>query len=562
MSKKHRKNFPASPAPEAFSDFNISDIIKQNRWLILSVLILGLVVYLNSLTNQFVSDDIAEIQTNPDIQNLKYTLDRPFGFIRPLLYLLAVKIGGLRPIYFRLINILFHLGSIFLVYLIVMSLVKKKLVAFLTAGLLAIHPLLSEAVVWISGGSYVQYSFFFLGSFLFYIHKNLNRYFFWYSILLYLLSLLSHTEMAVVLPLIFIIYEISFGNLKKNWHKIAILSVLAAVEVIVSFIHLQGRIVTLQSVHYQEQGFDNPLIQIPIALGNYFGLLIWPKGLTIYHSELSTGIPNYVLMLILALIYFGLIVYFFIKDRRIFFWMSWIIIALSVTLLPFRWTWVVAERYFYLGSIGAFVGFSLLSDYLLNKFSRFKEVIYISLIIIFISLGLRTVLRNLDWSTADNLWLSAETTSPSSPTNHNNLGDLYGRRKDYPRAIQEFKTAILLKPNYGDAYHNLGNAYAETGDINNALINYQKAIEFNPALWQSYQNIASIYYSQAKYPESLDYIQKAIKINPQNPNLVYNLGIIYLKSGDKTRAIETLTILSQVFPNIPQYQQALTEAQK
>ncbi len=72
-------------------------------------------------------------------------------------------------------------------------------------------------------------------------------------------------------------------------------------------------------------------------------------------------------------------------------------------------------------------------------------------------------MRNFDWKNQDTLWLATAKTSPSSHQNHNNLGDLYARRGEYEKAVEEFKKAIELKPDYGDAYHNLANVYHQIG---------------------------------------------------------------------------------------------------
>lgn len=543
----------------------IRDLFKQNRLIILSLIILGLVVYLNAIPNEFVSDDIADIKENPSIEDISRVTEHYFAFLRPLLYYIVNLIFSQTPAAFRMINILFHLTNIILVFLILTKL-KNRTIATFTSILFAIHPLLVEPVVWISGGAYVQYTTFILLTFLFYLRAKetkLRKYWI-FSYLSFFLAAQSYNVMSVVfLPLIFF-YEYLIGNSLKKWKAWIPYLLITLLTFGLVLMTLPEREQTLKNQHYQDAGIDNPLIQIPIAITNYLELFIWPKALTIYHSEIATGVFEYIVRLIITIILlitaaWGL---FSKKLKEVSFWVLWFLIALSPTLTPFRLNWVVAERYAYLGSIGIFTLIGILINFLLQKYPKYKEFILVSFSVIVLSLSIRTIIRNMDWSTADNLWLSAAKTSPTSPTNHNNLGDLYGRRKDYQRAIEEFKTAILLKPNYGDAYHNLGNTYAEIGDIQNALDNYQKAVQYNPNLWQSYQNIASIYFAQKKYPESLLAIQEAIKLNPSNPNLVFNLAVIYLNSGEKAKAKELFQKLNQTFPDVAQYKLGIEEASK
>src|SRR3989344_2953823 len=188
--------------------------------ILLLLLFLVLITYTNSLNNAFLSDDLAEIVNNPNIGNLMLTITaHPFGFLRPALYSIIFNSAGLNQVLFRLSNIFFHIGSVFLIYAIFNSLYSKRL-ALIIAAIFAVHPAISEAVVWISGGGYPQYTFFFLLSFLLYILSAKKRFLYLLSAIFYLLSFMSHPVMPGALFLLFPLYEFCFGNLKKNWLKV------------------------------------------------------------------------------------------------------------------------------------------------------------------------------------------------------------------------------------------------------------------------------------------------------------------------------------------------------
>ncbi|MFH1388643.1 MAG: tetratricopeptide repeat protein, partial [Patescibacteria group bacterium] len=203
----------------------------------------------------------------------------------------------------------------------------------------------------------------------------------------------------------------------------------------------------------------------------------------------------------------------------------WFVISLAVTLTPFRISWIVAERYVYLGSIGVIVIFSMFVNWVLGRY-KLQGLYWSLLILIVFPLSIRTIIRNADWKSHDTLWLATAKYSPNSPQNHNNLGDYYGRMGDQETAIIEFKKAIELKPNYADAYHNLANTYQQLERFDEAVENYQKAIEFNPGLWQSYQNLGVIYYHQKNFDEALKYFKESLKINPNNDNLQKLVDVI------------------------------------
>ncbi|MBI2334902.1 tetratricopeptide repeat protein [Candidatus Daviesbacteria bacterium] len=507
-------------------------MFKNHRLPIFILIILIIAAYANSLTNDFLSDDLAEIVKNPDVGRFSYIFTHPFGFIRLILYWLSFHLGGLNPAAFRVINYFFHAGSVLLIYTLLNLLYRSRKLALVTAAVFAVHPAISEAVVWISGGTYPQYTFFFLLSFIFYILSEKKKFFYLLSSIFYLLSFMSHPVMPLALFLVFPLYEYCFGNLKKNWGKIFLFLAISIAYFFINLGALPERTTTLQSVHYQEKGTDNILLVVVVAISTYFELIFWPAVLTLYHSELAFGPVQLAARALFTLAFFASIFFFFKKEKSVFFWLSFFLLALLPTLNPFRWNWVVAERYLYLPSLGIFAVLTLA----ILKFKKYQQIIILLFILALLALSVRTIMRNIDWKNEDNLWIAAGKTSPSSPNNHNNLGDVYGRRGDKQRALQEFQTAIALKPDYGDAYHNLANTYRELGNLDKALENYQMAIRFNPKLWQSYQNTAAIYYEKAQYELALENIKKGLAIVPKIPNLWNNLGILYLTLGDKQQA--------------------------
>lgn len=535
-------------------------MIKKNWPVLLLLSLLILITYGNSLNNVFLSDDLAEIVQNPNIGRFSYIFTHPFGFIRLILYWLAFNLGGLTPFLFRSINIFFHIGTVFLIYLLFKHLYSQRLALFV-AGLFAVHPAISEAVVWISGGTYPQYAFFFLLSFLLYLLAQKRKKYYFLAVISYLFAFMSHPQMPLALFLIFPLWEFAFGNLKKNWVKTIPFLILSIIYVLVSLSVLPERETTLQSVHYQQGGYDNPLILIPIALTSYIELTLFPKTLTLYHSELAFGQIQFALRFIFTLALLAGILICLKKNKFVFFWLSFFLIALSPTLTPLRLNWIVAERYLYLPIIGllAILGMGLFK---LSEKAKFRQVVYIFFATVLILLSIRTIVRNIDWKNEDNLWIATGKTSPSSPNTHNNLGDVYGRQGNKLAALKEFQRAIELKPNYGDAYHNLANTYMELGEVDKALENYQNALKYNPNLWQSYQNIAAIYFNLKKFDLAIENMQKAALINPRNLNIKTNIGIVYLATGQKDKAKEIFTAILTLDPNNQLAKTGLLEANK
>lgn len=528
----------------------LKDWLKKNKVSLLILTVLVAIAYFNSLGNGFVSDDRG-IAYDSKAWTFQTLFSQPHSYLRTFLtYLLFPVVLGRNPIFYHLLNFFLHLGNVYLVFALVGLILKPKY-ALPAAALFAVHPLSTEAVTWVSGGGYIQYSFFFLISFITYILSKKEKHLYYVSLIAYLLSQLS-SDKAAPLFLVFFLYEFTFGSIRKNWKKLLPFTLTSTFFIIHYAFNVGGRVNSVLAEAGdapRTANLHNLLIQLPIAIGSYVLLFFWPQNLSLYQTELLYFPPVvYIFKLLLLLTLLGLIIWGYFKNRQVFFWLSFLFISLGVTLLPLPIAWVVAERYIYLGSLGLIVPLAIVFRKLLAR-GRFRTISYVVFALIISLLAIRTVIRNMDWKNEDSLWLSMAKTSPSSQTNHNNLGDYYDRQGDYQKAIEEFKTAIRLNPRYADAYNNLGTAYHHAGNDTEALKSYQKALELNPKIWQSYQGLGGIYYSENNLPKALENLEKASELAPREVEILFNTAYIYSLLGNNQRALAIAANILSIDPN-------------
>jgi len=91
------------------------------------------------------------------------------------------------------------------------------------------------------------------------------------------------------------------------------------------------------------------------------------------------------------------------------------------------------------------------------------------------------------------------------------LGQYYRLNERNAEAVQEFKTAIDLDPNFGPALNELGYAHAETGDYEKAEAAFKRYIAANPGDANPVDSLAELYLlmghldqAESKYREALD----------------------------------------------------------
>ncbi len=535
-------------------EFTLSDVKKFFTDNIQFFFLLGLLVffaYVNSFNNTFVSDDKGAILQNKDIGDFSNVFKNPLTFIRPFFYFIAYQIGGLSPLPYRLINIFFHTGSTFVVF-IMSGLMVNIPVGFLAASLFAVHPILIESVGWISGGPYSQYGFFVLLALLFYILAREKKILYVCSVFSFILAL-SSSEKSIVFPIMVFAYECIFGNLKKHWARVSLFFACSGIWFLLMLARLGERLTTLQTSFYQEKGYDNPLVQIPVAITSYLQLMLWPDKLTLYHSDLLISQFEYIVRLVFFIVFIYGAWYFYKKNKLIFFWICFFVISLFPTLTPLRISWVVAERYVYVGSAGMFIVFSWIIAQIFSS-EKLKKFYTAFVIVVLIALIARTVVRNINWKNEDNLWIDTGKTSAWSPATHNNLGDMYFRWGNYEKSVEEFNKAIALQPRFAEAYHNLANVYVKLRKTDTAFELFQRAIALNPVIWQAHQSLGAIYFERRQYDSALEHMQKAITLAPMEPELHTNLAIIYFQiPNSKEKGKEALQKALQINPS---YQKA------
>lgn len=481
-----------------------------------AALVLGVLTwfgYLNVISAPFILDDVWGIRDNPSAGDASQIFAHPVSFLRAFMIFVSYTIGHYDPAAYRMFNFAFHFGTALMLFLIIRELFNRRY-AWMASVMYVVHPILIEAVTWISSLPSPQYSFFFMLSLFCYIKFNKVKNIGWYigSIAACIFSLLS-AEKAVVLPAVIVLTEISFFSIKKHWKYTIPFFVLAILSAASIFLHIGERVQSFQQNFYVERIIYNPLIHWPYSITSYLQMIFWPYNLTIYHADESLSIPLFVVRCIIFVIFVAGIIVSYKKARPIFYWLMFFIITLSPTMLPINIVWMVAERYAYLATAGV-IAAAAYPLYLLSKKKKYTALVYIFVGLCTIGLLIKTISRNSDWQSEDDLWIATVKNSPYSPNAHNNMGDYYMRHNDVKNAIREFSLSVKLKPNYGDAYHNLGLAFLADKQYDNALAAFKQAVKLNPRLWQSLVNLALLYNAAGKQQEAHQYAVEARKYGP------------------------------------------------
>jgi len=116
------------------------------------------------------------------------------------------------------------------------------------------------------------------------------------------------------------------------------------------------------------------------------------------------------------------------------------------------------------------------------------------------------------------------------------MGNEYYRRHEYARAIDRYKHALELKPDYDLVVINMANAYRALGRDEEAMIGYRRFMELDPKNAQIRYETAQILIDNGKLDEAQAELTHALQLEPKLAAARNALGVLALRRGDASGA--------------------------
>ena len=118
---------------------------------------------------------------------------------------------------------------------------------------------------------------------------------------------------------------------------------------------------------------------------------------------------------------------------------------------------------------------------------------------------------------AEALLSTAIEVDPGNAEAHFDLGRLYTKSKNYPKAIIAYQKAANLNHRSPDAFYNLGFVYASIKDFENAEKMFFHVVDLKPPyLDKVLFNLAVVQQKQGKNQQCIENLEKAMINNPKN----------------------------------------------
>jgi tetratricopeptide (TPR) repeat protein len=478
--------------------------------------VLILAVYCSIFNHGFVWDDVDIIVDNPLFEHLRNLpsffvmedqVDGPTGYYRPLTYvsfLIDRSIWGLNPLGFNITNLVLHIGTALVFYLLVAELFKKEDFAFFASLLFALHPIANETVNFHAGGrNTLLCAFFALLSMLFHARRK-----FFAAVACFALALFSK-EFALLIPAVFIFYDLCISDTKPPLKSYALYGVVLA-----GYLTLRSYAVAHPNFLAQFD-FANLLLLSPKLVIDYLSHLVYPLHLQTMYDVAPAERVRQTMPYILGIVGIIAATFFFRKKRELLLAAGWFFLFLLPVsgILPTGLT-AMADRYVYFSSMG----FALALAYLISLApGKAAAVIMVPLCICYAGIDIQ---RNFYWKDQISLFTQMVKDVPQMGVGYQNLGYLYYDKGDLDNAVKNLSIAYTKKSINSKMMIGSASIFWEAKKYDKAIFALDIKMHFEPGDPLTYLMMSKIYGEMGDTAKEKQFHDKALQISPQVDEMI------------------------------------------
>jgi len=137
------------------------------------------------------------------------------------------------------------------------------------------------------------------------------------------------------------------------------------------------------------------------------------------------------------------------------------------------------------------------------------------------------------------------------------LGGYYFGQQDYTKAIEQYKKAVEIAPDYSIAYNMLGYSYRQIKNYSEAENAFKKYIELVPNDPNPYDSYAELLLKVGRFNESITNYQKALNVDQNFVSSYLGIAANYMYKGERDSGSAELKKLSTIARNDFERRQAL-----
>ena len=437
--------------------------------------------------------------------------------------------------------------------------------AFLAALIFLVHPVIVESVAWITERKNTLSGLFYFGSLIFYLRflkledplaftkkkvlQKRNWLLYIFSIISFLLAILSKAATCTLPAVILLIIW-----WKKNSIKLKDL-ILVAPFLLFTLIIALITIVTeedtagARGIHW-DLSFWERFIIAGKSLWFYLYSLIYPLNIAFSYPKWSVDSAvaiNYLPSLTFLFLIFAL--WFFRSNLgkgplvAILFFSGTLFPALGFFNIYYMRYSFVADHFQYLACIGPIALFSALFTVFTTSTSKLSDSVKIlryfpptCTVLILLLLCIMTWKQAHIFKSNEALWRNTMKKDPSSGRARHGLGREMQKQGKHEEAIEHFRKAIVLQPNFHDAYYSLAQEYHYKGELSPAISALKRSLELQPTYYFAIDGLARVLAEQGNLEKALQLSRECTRLKPSFVPGIVTLATILEKLGNLQEA--------------------------
>ena len=527
--------------------------------------VLTLAIYAQVVGHHFITlDDPTYIQENPMVNRGITGAGLAWAFTtfhatnwHPLTWIshmIDCQLFGMNAGRHLLVNALIHATNTLLVFWFLLRTTHARWPSALVAALFALHPLHVESVAWAAELKDTLSTFFGLLSLIAYARyakaPSLARYA-WVAITL-ALGLLAK-PMLVTWPFVMLLLDYwplhRFQKSEVRRQKSVLRGLV--VEKMPLFILVAGSAV-ITFLAQSHGGAVRTFTDAPVALrlsnalvsyAKYLLLTFWPNDLAVYYPFAWAGIPAWQIIGA-AFLLLGITAFCFsqrkIRPYLIVGWLWFLGTLVPVIGLVQVGGQIMADRYFYIPSIGLFIALVFGLADIANSWRLAPLLsggIAVGVLLILATLTNAQIQR---WRDSFTLFEHTLAVTPANLRIENSLALAMGASGKYDEAAAHFERTLQIDPNFYDGLVGMGVTRAFQGRIPEAIGYFQAAIRSQPDAPKAHVQLALALWKENNDQAALEEMQRASQLAPEDASIRADLGLALELAGRIPEAIEQL----------------------
>lgn len=499
-------------------------------------------------------------------------------------HMLDFRLFGLNPTGHHAVNLLLHIASTILLYLVLDRATRSQWKSAFVAALFAVHPLHVESVAWAAERKDVLSTLFWMLTMWAYVRyaerPNLKRY---APVFAFMALGLMAKQMLVTLPFVLLLLDYwplrrlqtadnrrQAGLGKLVIEKVPLFLLSAAGSVMAFLAQRNGNALP----QHRDLAFGWQISNAMFSYVRYLAKMVYPTKLAFFYP---LGIPHSLGwggITSAGLVIAATVAVIMVRRRHPYLIVGWLWFVgtmVPVIGLVQVGAQAIADRYTYVPSIGFFMMVAWGVPAIMGvweckrKGEGGKEgkveselhgahsshpptntdhrkpntVMLVAACLVIAAFCACTFHQVGYWHDDFKLCGHAIRCTERNHMAHGALGMALAEQRKYDEAIRHYRLAIEYAPSWSVAYDSLGAALMETGKYVQAETAYRTALWLTPSSPRTLDRLGVALAKQGKFKEAVRVFQKSVRLDRQQLGTYLNLGKAYTSQGKIEDAMRT-----------------------